>query len=457
MRSRFFVSAFVLLTGLFLASNLLPSDLEADTRAPEALRFWPQWRGPLMTGVAPHADPPIEWSESKNVRWKIEIPGKGSATPVIWGDKIFLLAAVPTEKTTTSKKAAEPTAAPAGRRGPQGIAPTHVQKFVILALRRKDGKLLWERTLREELPHEGTHPTGTWASSSAVTDGELVFAFFGSRGLYALDMNGNLKWEKDFGDMTVKMGFGEGASPALAQDRLIVNWDHEGESFIVALDKKSGRELWRTKRDELTSWSTPLVVEHGKKTQIITSATGKVRSYDFADGKLLWETPGMTQNVIPSPVHSDGLVFLTSGFRGNALLAIRLAEASGDLANSKAIAWRYDRDTPYVPSPLLFGDELYILKSNNGILTVFNAKSGEKLYGPERLESVPNVYASPVGAGDRIYVLGREGGAAVLQRGKEFKVLANNTLDDGFDASPAIVDTEIYLRGKKFLYCIAKE
>jgi outer membrane protein assembly factor BamB len=422
---------------------------------PEAQRYWPQWRGPLMTGVAPHAKPPVEWSETKNVRWKVAIPGLGSATPVIWGDTIYVLTAAPTDKRAAPPLSAEPPSAD-GRRRPANIAPEFVQRFTVMALRRSDGKVLWERVVREELPHEGTHPTGTWASASAATDGQLVIASFGSRGLYALDPSGKKLWEKDLGDMTIKLGFGEGSSPALGKDRVFVQWDHEGDSFAVALDKKTGRELWRQKRDERTSWATPLLVEHAGKTQVITSATNKVRSYDADSGALLWETAGMTLNAIPSPVHSDGLVILTSGFRGNALLAVKLAAAKGDITGSPAIAWSYDRDTPYTPSPLLYGDELYFLKSNSGMLSCFNARTGARLYGPERLESVPNVYASPLGADGRIYVTGREGTTVVLQRGPAFKVLATNTLEDGFDASPVAVDSELYLRGRKYLYRISE-
>jgi outer membrane protein assembly factor BamB len=446
----------VCLTTVF-ALPFAPLASPGEGAGTDAQRYWPQWRGPLMTGVAPQAKPPTEWSETRNVRWKVEIPGKGSATPVVWGDRIYVLTAVPGEKRAPAvarAPAAEPP--PGGGRPRLSIPPDASQKFTVLALRRSDGRVLWERVVREELPHEGTHPTGTWASASAVTDGELVFAHFGSRGLYALDANGKVLWEKDLGDMTVKLAFGEGSSPALGRDRLFVQWDHEGDSFIVALDRKNGRELWRQKRDEKTSWSTPLLVEHAGRTQVVTSATNRVRSYDSASGDLVWETTGMTQNTIPTPVHSDGLVFLTSGFRGNALLAVKLSEAKGDLASSEAIAWRLDRDTPYVPSPLLYGEELYFLKGNNGLLSCFNAKTGERLYGPERLEGVPNVYASPVGADGRIYVAGREGKTAVVQRGPAFKLLATNTLDDGFDASPVAVGSELYLRGARYLYRISE-
>lgn len=467
MRNRLVIAGLVLL----LTPSFVPA---ASAPGAEAERYWPQWRGPHMTGVAPHASPPVEWSETKNVKWKVEIPGKGSATPVVWGDRIFVLTAVPTgERQATAPPPPPANAAPAPPPGsgpvatagprpgggpPRNLQPEYVQQFTILALGRADGKVLWKKVLREELPHEGTHPTGTWASSSAATDGEVVLAFFGSRGLYALDpAKGTLLWEKDLGDMKVKLGFGEGSTPAIAGDRVVVQWDHEGESFLVALDKKTGRELWRQKREEATSWATPLVVEHGGRTQIVTSATGKVRSYDAAKGDLLWETPGMTMNAIPTPVHRDGLVFLMSGFRGNAALAVKLDEAKGDLqAAPSAIAWKLDRDTPYVPSPLLYGNELYFLKGNNGLLSCHDAKSGERLYGPERIEGVPNVYASPVGAGGRVYVAGREGATAVLEAGRSFKLLATNTLEDGFDASPLAVDKELYLRGQKYLYRISE-
>lgn len=439
----------------FVVFSLLLASLAGLIRvavgdAANALQNWPQWRGPLMTGVAPHARPPLEWSESKNVRWKIEIPGKGSATPVVWDDRIFVLTAVPADKGGDA-------ASSQAEGGRLSVPPDSLQKFTILALSRKDGRVLWQRVLREERPHEGTHATGTYASASAATDGEVVIASFGSRGLYALTMEGKPLWDKDLGDMNIKLGFGEGSSPALGKDRVIVQWDHEGDSFIVALDKKTGRELWRKQRDERTSWSSPLLVEHGGRTQVITSATNRVRSYDAASGGLLWETSGMTQNTIPTPVHSDGVVFLTSGFRGNALLAVRLAEARGDIsASSGAIAWKLDRDTPYTPSPLLYGGELYMLKGNNGLLSCLDARTGERLYGPERLEGISNVYASPLGASDRVYVAGREGTTVVVQRGRAFKVLATNTLNDGFDASPVAVDGELYLRGRKHLYRISE-
>jgi outer membrane protein assembly factor BamB len=406
-----------------------------------------------MTGEAPHATPPVEWSETKNVRWKVEVPGQGSATPVVWGDHIFVLAAVPTGTRVEASTSDE--ALPEWRRA-SGQTADRVQQFTILALERSDGTTAWRRVLREELPHEGTHASGSWASASAVTDGELVLASFGSRGLYALSLDGEVLWEKDLGDMKVKMAFGEGSSPALGKERVFVQWDHEGESFLVALDRRTGREIWRQARDEKTSWATPVVVEHEGRRQVVTSATNRVRGYDAATGELLWETAGMTENAIPTPVHRDGLVVVTSGFRGNALLAVKLADARGDISGSSAIAWERDRDTPYVPSPLLYGNELYLLKGNKGMLSCFDVRTGEQHYGPERVPDVSNVYASPVGADGRIYIASREGTTAVIQRGPEFRVLATNVLEDGFDASPVAVGSELYLRGRRFLYRISE-
>ena len=416
-------------------------------------RFWPQWRGPLGTGVAPHGTPPVEWSEFTNVRWKMEIPGRGSSTPVIWGDRLFVLTAVPTGEEAGSSGGLFTRLR---RRIIGGVASTRAQRFTVLAIDRRDGHVIWERVAKEELPHEGTHQTGTWASPSAVTDGEVVCAFFGSRGLYCYDLDGRPLWETDLGDMRIRLEFGEGASPTLYRDLLVVLWDHEGDSFIVAFDKRTGRERWRTSRDEMTSWTSPLVVELEEGAQVVTSATDAVRGYDVATGRLLWQDEGVTLNAIPSPVAADGVVFVTSGYRGNRLAAIDLSAAQGDIRGTDAVVWSVDRDTPYVPSPLLHDGLLYILKGNSGVLSSFDARTGERQYGPERLSGIRNVYASPVAAGGRLYVTSRDGKTIVLRAGPTLEVLAVNTLDDGFDASPAIVDGEIYLRGQQFLYCIAE-
>jgi outer membrane protein assembly factor BamB len=294
------------------------------------------------------------------------------------------------------------------------------------------------------------------ASSSPVTDGELLFAHFGSRGLYCYDLNGELKWDKDLGDMRTRAGFGEGVSPALAGDRLIVNWDHEGQSFIVALDKQTGREIWRKNRDEQTSWTTPFIVEIEGKKQAIVAGTKKTRSYDVESGEVVWEASGQTANMIPTPVVGHGLVFLASGFRGNALQAIKLT-AKGDVSGTGAIVWRHDRGTPYVPSTLLSGERLYFLKGNDAMISCFAAPTGKAHYEEERLEGLRGVYASPVGANGYVYILGRQGASVVIKDSPELTIVGRNKLDDRFDASPAIVGNHLYLRGHNNLYCIVEK
>ena len=418
--------------------------------------YWPQWRGPLATGAAPSADPPLKWSENENIRWKVKIPGFGSSTPIIWGDRVFIVTALSTGKKPDGSAAPAPAPREQGGRGMRSEAPTAVHQFVVLCLDRKTGKTLWQKTAREELPHEGHHQTHGFASASPVTDGQFVIAYFGSRGLHCYDMEGNLKWTKDFGRMVTKNSFGEGASPALHGDDVLVNWDHEEDDFLISLDKRTGKERWRTPRDEGTGWSTPLIVTHGGKQQVVINATGKVRSYDLATGKELWSSTGQTANAIPTPVASGDTVFVTSGFRGSALQAIQLGR-TGDLAGSDAIRWSHDKNTPYVPSPLLVENYLYFLSGNDAKLSCFDAKSGKPHFEAERLEQVFSVYASPVAAKQRIYVLGREGTCLVLKQGPKLEVLATNKVDDKTDASLALVGHELFLRGHQNLYCISEK
>jgi outer membrane protein assembly factor BamB len=335
--------------------------------------------------------------------------------------------------------------------------PTEIHQFTLLCLDRSNGKVLWEQVAREEVPHEGHHQAdGTYASSSPVTDGEHVYAYFGSRGLHCFDMTGKHKWSQDLGDMRTSMSFGEGSSPVLHGNTLIVNWDHEGDSFIVALDKKTGNTLWKKERPEKTTWATPLIVEHAGKVQVIAPATGKIRSYDLATGDILWECGGLTPNVIPSPVAGEGVVYCMSGFRGNALLAIRL-DRTGDLTGTDAILWQHKKSTPYVPSPLLYQNRLYFFASNNGILSCFDAKTGQPLIDAERIESLQGVYASPVAAGGRIYLVGRNGTTVVLRPSDKLEILATNVLEEKTDASPVPVGKDLLLRGREHLYCLAEK
>ena len=433
---------------------------------------WPHWRGPLDNGVAPQANPPTTWEEGRNVKWKIKLPGSGTATPIIWNNQIFIQTAIRSSKkpeaalnrpfSSFAGAVATQDAPPPRQRRPGGGGgmrsekPTESYQFALVCLDRETGRTLWQKIAREEVPHEGHHPDHGFASPSPITDGTSVYAYFGSRGLHCYDLKGNLKWEKDLGRMQTKNGFGEGSSPALHGNTLVVNWDHEGDDFIVAFDKQSGKELWRQPRSEDTSWATPLIVEAKGKVQVVTSATRKIRSYDLATGKLLWECGGMSANVIPTPVASDEFVYPISGFRSYALLALRL-DRTGDLTDSDAIAWKVNKSTPYVPSPLLYGNRLYFFSNNNGILSCFDAKTGKCLMDAERIDGLAGVYASPVGAAERLYLVGRNGVTVVIKNSDKLEVVSTNRLDEKFDSSPAIAGGELFLRGHEYLYCIAEK
>ncbi len=423
--------------------------------------YWPGWRGPDGSGVAPKGNPPLTWSESANVKWKVKLPGEGTSSPIIWGDRIFFLTAIKTDEEGSSP-ATPPPAPSFGRRGRGGgrafhggRTPTNVYKFDVVCMDRKTGGILWQKTARKEVPHEGHHPNHGFASYSPVTDGKNVWASFGSRGVHCYDIEGNHKWSRDLGKLTIKVMFGEGGSPVLAGDALIVVKDHEGDSFIYALDKRTGKTLWKKDRDEATSWATPLAVKVAGKTQIITNATKYVRSYDLGSGDLLWQCSGQTGNVIPSPVTGFGKVFCTSGFRGNALLAIELGR-TGDLSGSDAVSWQVNEATPYVPCPLLYGDKIYVCSGNQGTISCYQAETGKANFIKQRLDAVGGIYASPVGAAGRIYFVGRDGTSQVIKHSGQFQVLATNVLDDKIDASPAIVGNEIFLKGKTHFYCIAR-
>jgi outer membrane protein assembly factor BamB len=397
---------------------------------------WPQWRGPFFNGMA-RGDAPSVWSDTTNIKWKTEIPGRGFSTPAIWGDRIFVTTAIPTGS---------------------GAGTVVEQRFEVLSLDRKTGKIIWQKTARTAMPHEGYHRAyGSFASNSPVTDGKYVYASFGSRGIYAYDFNGKLIWEKDLGvQMKMRLAFGEGTAPLLFGDRLFVVFDHEGESFMVALDKRNGKELWRVSRNERSSWSTPLAVEHNGRTEIVVSATNRVRSYDPETGKVLWESGGLGANVIPVPVHQNGVVYVMSGYRDPKLMAIKLGR-QGDLTGSDAIVWSHTRGLAYTASPVLHEGKLYVV-TDNGMLSAFNATTGETYYAQTRLPKGYNLKASPIGANGKLYLATEDGDVVVVKMGEKFEILSTNTLTDQvFIATPVIAAGELYLRSKTTLFCIAEK
>lgn len=442
----------------FLAFALL---LPVLAPAADPLQFWGQWRGPLANGSSPTADPPLSWSETEHVKWKTAVPGAGTSTPIIWENRVFLLTAISTDRKADAAPAepATPTAASSEKKGPNpNAAPSgEIFQFDVLCYDRATGKLLWQKTARETAPHEGHHPDHGFASGSPVTDGGCLIAYFGSRGVHCYDLDGRPQWSKDFGPLKTRNSFGEGSSAALHGNTVVLYRDDETDNdFIVALDKRTGNELWRTPRNEPTGWSTPVVAVVGGKPQVVVNATGAVRSYDLATGKELWNCTGQTANAIPTPALGTDTIYVTSGFRGSALFAIALGR-SGNLDGTDAIRWKADKNTPYVPSPLLADQYLYVVAGNNGVLSCFDAQSGAPQYQGERLEGLAGIYASPVSARDRLYVLGRDGTCLVLKTGPRLEILAKNKLNDKTDSSIALAGPDLFIRGHQNLYCIGEK
>ncbi len=409
---------------------------------------WPSWRGPLETGFAPKGNPPVTWSETENVKWKVAIPGSGSSTPIVWGNKLFLQTAKPSDGEVDPSLSKSTSNAAVHKKVPY--------TFSVLCIDRSTGKKLWEKVVREEVPHQGHHPTANYASYSPVTDGNLLWASFGSRGLHCFDLDGNLKWSKKLIQLETRYSFGESSSPTLAGDAVVVLLDHEGESKIAAYNKTTGDLLWEKSRDEATSWSTPVAVQVGDTLQVITCATNYIRSYNAKNGDVVWQCSGLSVGAIPSPLVGFGNVYCSSSFKGDALMAIRL-DQTGDISDSDAIVWQKTKHTPYVPTPLLYGDYLYFVTNMKGMFNCFDAKTGEILYQNERIEGSKMVYASPIGVAGKIYIADRDGQVTVLKEGTTFEVLAQNQLDEGFDASPVVVGNDLYLRGTQHLYCIANQ
>lgn len=470
------------LIAAFAIACFIASTACAAKPTPVAEAQWGQWRGPLASGVAPHGDPPTTWDAETNVKWKTPIPGRGSASPIVWGDRIFLLTAVDTGRSdegveqTSAEEPAEgaPTESlrdderrergrfGRGERGGRGglfgrrAGPQTVHQYTVVCLDRATGDVLWQKVARGAVPLEVGHETNTHASASAVTDGERVYCSFGSHGIYAYDFDGKLLWDVDLGDMQTRNGFGEGATPTIYKGTLIVPWDQETGSFITALDAATREEKWKTPRDEVTTWNTPLVVEAAGRTQVIVNGSNRTRSYDLATGEEIWQCGGQASNPIASPVALDGVVYAMTGHRGSAVYAISL-DAEGDATDTDAVVWKTNQGGPYVPSPLLYGERLYYTKSSNGILSCVNARDGTPLIDQKRLPGVENIYASPVGAAGRVYITGRDGTTLVIRDGDELEVLATNTVGEPVDASPAIVGDEMFIRGENHLFCISED
>ena len=435
-----------------LLSLLSPAVAQSQAAAkPTRDLDWNNWRGPLGTGVAPTSRPPIEWSlaegKRKNIRWQAAVPGRGISSPIVWRNRVYVTTAIATDRKAKSTALEE--------HNPRSLAPpTNVHQFVVLAFDRGDGHEVWRKVIAEAVPHEGGHASNSHASASPVTDGEHVYVNFGSRGLYCLNLNGDVQWKKDLGLMRTRHQYGEGSSPALHGDVLVVNWDHNGDSFLAAFDKRTGKQRWRQPRDEKSAWPTPIVAPVNGGHQVVINAHGASRGYDLADGEPIWSLSGMTEICCPTPIYSNGVAYLMSGFKGDMLQAVRLAGAKGDLKASKNLLWAHTRNTSYVPSALLYGDCIYFVRLVNGVLSCLDAKTGKVHYEGQRLAGVRRILSSPVGAGDRIYFTSQKGVTKVIQRGPKFEEVATNRIDDEFVATPAIAGDALFFRGRERLYCI---
>src|SRR5215813_6912756 len=366
---------------------------------------WPQWRGPSGQGVSNEKNLPTEWSPTMNIKWKTAIAGRGHSSPIVWDNKIFLTTAieglvVPGAEAVKHMDDGKPYV------HPDSVGADHKHTFKVLCLDRDTGKIIWEQTAFEGTPYDNRHRKASFASSTPTTDGKYVYAFFGTEGLFAYDLNGKLAWKAILGKVAT-FGMGVGTSPILSGDLVIVQCDKDSgvASFIVAVDKRTGKEVWRNTRKVQASWSTPLLVNTGKRAELITTGNEAVIAYDPTTGKELWRHKGVESNAIPSPVANNEMVFISAGFPAKIAMAIKLG-ASGDLTDS--VAWQYTKGTAYVPSPILYGDYLY-LTTDRGILTCLDAKTGEVKYEGGRIPIPATFTASPVAFEGKILLTSEDG------------------------------------------------
>lgn len=398
---------------------------------------WAHWRGPAGNGSSPDSKPPTEWSATKNVKWKVPVPGRGSGSPVVWEDKVFVVSAVAAD----------------GGRGFDGQSLSKLA-FKLFCFNRETGKVLWEKIAITATPHQGTHSTNGFASASPCTNGKHVYAHFGSRGLYCYTMDGELVWKRDdFGKMDTRNEFGEGSSPTLEGNMILVPWDHEGPSALYALNRLTGKTIWKTDRDEPSNWCTPFVVEHDGKRQVVMNGQTCIRGYDLEKGKELWRIAGKAQRPVTSAVAIDDLVIVASGFRGSFGGAFHLG-GRGDLTGTKNVAWSWDKNTPDLASPLLSGKLLYMHKAKSASLSCVNPLTGEAYYETSKIPGLSTLYASPVSANGHVYITGRSGTTVVIKDGKKLKIVSTNSLDEGVDATLAPVDNQIFIRSESHLFCI---
>lgn len=438
----------VRLFATFLAAGLLCVTLQAATGQ------WPQWRGPGGLGVAGAANLPSRWSPDTNIAWRTEVAGRGHSSPVVWGNRIFLTTSIRGEQVPGRK-------APVhlgfdrkpGYVHPDSVDVDYRHTLKVLAINAVTGEKVWERTAYEGVMFDDRHRKNTFASSTVATDGKLIYAFFESLGLYCYDVDGTLKWHAQLGPI-IKAGLGPGTSPVLYENLVILQCDQEmGDgSFLVALDRLTGKEVWRASRTNRRSWATPIVVRTSTRAELVASGAESVIAYDPATGRELWRANGVQSHPIPSPVAGHGLVFVTAGSQAKRALAIRLG-GTGDLTGSSSVVWQYAKGTAYVPSPILHGRYLYLM-TDKGIMTCLDALTGEVQYEGGRVPVPATFTASLVAVGERLLLTSEDGDTFVVKAGPQHEVIATNSVGEPVYASLAIAGDTIFIRGERHLWAV---
>lgn len=418
---------------------------------------WPQFRGPNGQGVSPETGLPLTWSASENVLWKTPIPGRGHSSPVVWGKRLFLTTAVegPITRpgfTGTAKHLDD------GKEfvHPDGVGADRAQTLKVLAIDAETGRILWEKTAWEGNPYDTRHRRGSFASPTPIVDGERVYAWFGSEGIYAYDLYGKELWKADLGGIAA-MGVGYGTSPVLHGEHVILQCDEDAgeKSFIAALDRRTGKEVWRVARKVEVSWATPVIVKAEGRDELVTAGTEAIIAYDPATGKELWRAKGLESNAVPSPVVGKDVVVLSAGYPAKVAMAIRTG-GSGDVTGTPRVLWRYEKGTAYVPSPILYGDLVYLV-TDRGLVTALDVKTGAVKYEGGRPPIPATFMASPVVIDGRIVLMSEDGDAFVIKAGPVHEIERTNSLGEPIFASPAIAEGRIFIRGASNLYCIGKK
>ncbi|MBI2809201.1 MAG: PQQ-like beta-propeller repeat protein [Planctomycetes bacterium] len=413
---------------------------------------WPQFRGAQVDGLGQGVTLPDKWSTIENVVWKTELPGWGWSSPVIWDKRVFVTAAVhdgPRDKMF------------AGGYPGGFVKPTDVHRWMIFCLDFDTGKIVWQREAHQGAPPQPRHPRNSYASETPVTDGERVYAYFADIGVFCYDLAGKPLWEKRWDSYRIRGGWGTGISPVLHRDRLFIVNDNENSSFMVALDKKTGKQIWRVERAEKSNWATPFIWQNDFRTEIVTIGTNRARSYDL-DGKLLWELAGTSGLVSQIPMSKHGLLYLGAGYHYGPLYAIRPG-ASGDISlkegatSNKWIAWSQPRGSSIHPGYLISGERLFVL-FDAGLLACSNAKTGATIFPRERLNTGGGrFYASPWAYNGNVFLLNEDGTTWVVEDGPKFKLLRKNKLDDFAWATPAIARGSLFIRTYTKLYRLQKK